>query len=138
MHQGMWIADRCPRSARRTDYRRARAAPLCSGGYDIVANVVTTRLIPRTKVWVKGQRLPWQAPRNDPGCCRQPQHTRGCNYAHLTYHQHRQPPSDGDPNPRSPPPPPAPRPQGMHDDDGTTVVRTLFFMGHGRASLEVT
>ena len=40
------------------------------------------------------------------------------------------------PNPQSPP---APRPQGMQvDDDDTTVVRALFFMGHGRASSEVT
>ena len=38
-----------------------------------------------------------------------------------------------------PPSPPAPRPQGMQvDDDDTTVVRALFFMGHGRASSEVT
>ena len=38
-----------------------------------------------------------------------------------------------------PPSLPAPRPQGMQVDDGdTAVVRTLFFMGHGRASSEVT
>ena len=66
---------------------------LCNGG------------LTHTHTRVKGQRLPRQAPTNGPGCSRQPQHTRGCNYAHLTYHQHRQPPSDGDPNPRSPSPP---------------------------------
>ena len=51
------------------------------------------------------------------------------------------PPAPKRQRPKSPipPSPPAARPQGMQvDHDNTTVVRALFFMGHGRASSEVT